>query len=218
MNTTLQARAASPPIPWHYQAAADRLVGRVLATDSQVSGLAKKFGTVIKERIERKGRHTPCRPETLVTLERQWRETLPAESRLGLVTDWERNRAGKPIGLTISDARVTAMPFNLNHWPIDHDESGLGILIIKLGIKPGDVRVKMDHLAVVTKHALGRRYQRGWPSTDEAVLEDLKRLANARMVQPEATVVPVDSGTWSGKLMWYEGKVILTILTFLPPT
>jgi hypothetical protein len=70
----------------------------------------------------------------------------------------------------------------------------------------------------VTKHALGRRYQRGWPSTDEAIIEDLKYLANGRMVQPEATVVPCESGSWSGKLLDYENKVVLTILTFLEPS
>jgi hypothetical protein len=126
-----QPRSTSAPIPWHHQAAASRLVERVLATDPQVGQLANKFGAVIRERMERKGgRHAPCRPETLITLERQWRETLPPESRLGLVVDWQRNRAGKPKGLTISDARVTAMPFNLTHWPIGHDEFGLGLLII----------------------------------------------------------------------------------------
>jgi hypothetical protein len=87
MSAALQPpRSTSGPIPWHHQAAAERLIGRVLATDPQVSALANKFGTVIRERMQRKGgRHAPCRPETLITLERLWRETLPQESRLGLV-------------------------------------------------------------------------------------------------------------------------------------
>jgi hypothetical protein len=145
MSAALQVRPATS-IPWHCQAAASRLVERVLATDPQVSALANKFGTALRSRMERKGgRRTPCRPESLITLERQWRETLPPESRLGLVTDWERGRNGKPKGLTISDARVTAMPFNLSHGPLSHDEFGLGLMIIKFVVRPDDVRVRMDH-------------------------------------------------------------------------
>jgi hypothetical protein len=109
------------------------------------------------------------------------------------------------------------MPFNLNHWPIDHDEFGLGLLIIKFSIRPDDVSIKLDRLVVATKHALGRRYQRGWPSTDEGVLEDLKRLAYHRMLEPEAIAVETLSGAWSGRLMGYDGDHVLTVLTFLEP-
>jgi hypothetical protein len=86
--------------------AADRLVDRITETDKQVAALARSLSANIVERMNRKhGRHAPARPETLIDLESLWRTALPQESRLGLVTDWHRNRTGKLKGLTISDAR-----------------------------------------------------------------------------------------------------------------
>jgi hypothetical protein len=217
MSVDLQVRSTSPPIPWHIGMAADRFIADLTRSDRQAVDVAKSLMGQVGESLKRRGRHSPVRPEQLVDLERAWRQRMPAESRLGYTVDWLRNRRGEPKGLIIHDYRASALGLCSPRWDEGHTEMGLTLLLIAAHIMPGNIRLLREEQALVLRHAIARRYERGHPATAEAVVEDLRHIAHTRLTNPTACVIAVDSGRWMGRRGSYENSEVLIINTFYRP-
>jgi hypothetical protein len=218
MSAALQVRSTSPPIPWHIGMAADRFISDITRTDQQAKDVASALIRQIIDRMERKhGRHSPARPGQLIDIEREWRQRMPQESRLGYTADWQKNRRGEPKGVVIHDFRASALGLRNPRWG-DHAEMGLTLILIEARILPDDVRLKVEEQAIVLRHAIARRFERGYPATAEAIIDDLRHIAHTRLTEPTTCVVTTDSGRWMGRLGNYEDKVeLLVINTFLGP-
>jgi hypothetical protein len=211
-----QVQPTRTPVPWHCQMAAERLIEQATASDHEVIALARQWTLKIRARMARKrGRHSPARPGDLIQLKEQWRYRLAGVARLGFVTDWLRKRSGEAKGITISDIRLISCKLGLSSWPIDHREYGTGIVLITCRIAPNANDMKSDVLCVLTTHALGRRYERGIPSNDDAVLQDLQRLAYSIMTTPDHHTIDVPSGRWAGEPLRVRDMNALAIRTFL---
>jgi hypothetical protein len=99
----------------------------------------------------------------------------------------------------------------------NHSEMGLTLILIEARIMPNDVRLRLEEQAIVLRHAIARRFERGYPATSEAVIDDLRHVAHTRLTEPTTLVVTTDSGRWMGRLGNYEDRETLVISTFLPP-
>src|SRR5690348_12695865 len=186
MSAALQS-VRSTPIPWHCQMAADRLIAEILRGDLQAKDVASTLMRQVRDRMERKrGRHSPARPSQLIDLEREWRLQMPAESRLGYTADWVKSRRNEPKGVVIHDYRASAFGVKNTRWGPDHSELAFSLLLVEARILPDDVKLSIEQMGFVLRHALGRRFERGHPATNAAVVEDLRILAHARLVDPDA--------------------------------
>jgi hypothetical protein len=185
-------RPAGPSVPWHAQSAGDRFLDQIAETDRALAVGIRRISAPIMARATRTKAHT-FRREMLIDVRREW-ESLPTFSRLGLVVDADQR------SLRISDCRATTVSFAFDDWPEGHGEHGLGIIIIRLTIAPHDIGVKTERLAVISRHALCRRFQRGVSRSDESVIEDLQRLVIAReeVGHSDEFECSTPSGSWIG--------------------
>jgi hypothetical protein len=197
------------PVPWRHQSAASRLIDRIDQGDREVSDTVRGLVAPIADRLRRKGRHSPARRETLIGIERSWRTdpALASESRLAFTSDF----ADKRRALALCDARLTSTAFSLARWP--SAEPGLAILLIHFRVAPGTgVDLTTEVLSVVSRHAIGRRFERG----DAAVIADFQRLAAELMTDARAMRCQCPSGSWIGEPALALGRPVLAIKTFLP--
>jgi hypothetical protein len=199
------------PVPWRHQSAASRLIDRIAVSDRAVLATVQGLMRPLAERLHRKGAHSPARKEDLIDLERAWRTnpTLAGESRLAYAADFTAKRKG----LVINDCRISTTSMTLHRWPLP--EHGLAIILTRLSVVPGDVGLTIEVPALLSAHAIGRRYERGY-GDDTAVIGDFQRLAAALVTDSKATQCECPSGVWVGDAMVAFGRNTLAIKTFLP--
>ena len=123
--------------------------------------------------------------QTLQDAERQWRETLPLRGRVAIETHLDRDE--KMLRIAELRARPTMSAGSLD-W--DDLEPGLFLAAVGLEARPRHFHATHVTLAIVSLHALARRYQRGLAIEDAAVIHDLQSLAE----QHEA-MIPADPGS-----------------------
>jgi len=123
--------------------------------------------------IARQRRHPVQRRDTLASIARAWGDKVPAFGR-----------ANQEIRLEGKEA----------DWDEDAREPGLSVVRITLAIAPHEkLALGMHTLCAASLHALARRYQRGRPTTDDAIIADLHALAAAHerlRGLPRATASP----------------------------
>ena len=141
----------------------------------------------ICERIHARYRHGKpvARMQTLQDVERQWRETLPLRGRVAIETHLDRDQ--KTLRITELRARPSMSVGSLD-W--DELEPGLFLSAVGLEAMPRHFHATHLTLAIVSLHALARRYQRGLAIEDAAVIHDLRPLAE----QHEA-IMPAGPGS-----------------------
>jgi hypothetical protein len=207
-------RAKRLPVPWHCQSRATRLIERVAAGDVELAKTIRDITTRLMPRARRKP-YSPIRREDAIDLERDWRERLNTETRLGFVCDQ------LPKGLMISDCRATVLDFAFGDWPAGHKERGLLLVLIRLRLARNDIGLTVDRLAFISAHALGRCFERA-PDIDEAALmEGMRRLViehdNLTLRTPFHCRVP--GGWWVGDITRLKGQPnpALAVRTFLEP-
>jgi hypothetical protein len=134
---------------------------------------------------------------------------LASESRLAFTADYTEKRRG----IVISDCRLSATSMLLQRWPLP--EHGLAIILTKLSVVPGKVGLCLEIPALLSQHALGRRYERG-TCGDDAVIGDCQRLAHLLLTDASATRCECPSGAWAGDQTRAFGRPTIAIRTFLP--
>jgi len=146
--------------------------------------------------IARQRRHPVQRRDTLASIARAWRDKVPAFGR-----------ANQEIRLEGKEA----------DWDEDAREPGLSVVRITPAIAPHEkLALGMHMLCAASLHALARRYQRGRPTTDDAIIADLHALAAAHerlrgLPEGDGFAVDVASGQWLGNALdvrsHYSGRV-----------
>lgn len=198
-----------PAVPWHCQGAAQRLIDRIGSNDRAATEVIKGLIEPVAARLQRSGGHSPARKSSLIDIERDWRIKLDTKSRLSYTADF----SCKGKALHLFDARITGVEFTLADWPAY--EPGLALIVVKLRLAPDGVALDTEKLAFISRHAIGRRFERGY-GDDDAVLADFQRLAHALTITEGARQCVCPSGGWVGDLMRERGQPLLAVRTFLP--
>jgi hypothetical protein len=127
-------------------------------------------------------------------------EALPHDFRLGFGTQLDpRGRRGKIIDLRVQPATLQSAD-----WDDDALEPTLSVAMHWFDVPPRVDQTTSQCLAVVSLHALGRRYERGRDHSHAAIIADLQALATVnvndaeRFPEGERFQIPTPRGSWCG--------------------
>jgi hypothetical protein len=164
----MSAVVTSERVPVEFVGLARSLRNRITQSDLAIGPAMDRIAAYGNEIMSR--RHS-FRPEHLSHLERQWRTTIPALGRLGFATERRKGR------LVVADVRLFASSFRRLSWRDDAYEDALSLFISSGRFGPDQVSIKHLPIAAISLHAIARRYQRSFDSSDEAVFRDLSEIA-----------------------------------------
>lgn len=163
------------------------------------------------------GRSFPAAQERLLLrrLAFQWRNKLPASSRLAVRVDLDRaNR------LEIVETRFRDSKLRVPGWT--DDAPGVSIERIIFLVVPPLFSETEQGLVIVGLHAIGRRFERssGAQRTDAAVLADLAALEAAweralAARQTDFRVPALGGGHWRCNVMQQAERPVLAVRTFV---
>lgn len=200
----------APSVPFEFLGLARAFRARIGAEDAEVG---RTIQGIVKPLQARRTRSATFRPEALVDAERQYR-MLPSTGRLALRIERDKR------GLLIEEFRCAAGQFKFCWWDSDATDPDIGVVKVHLRAHAwGVVGVTANIVVSVSLHALARRYQRGFNTTDEAILSDLRDLALRHDSIVEAFgefSVACDGGHWVGEVAeTADGSTpVLAIRTF----
>ena len=142
------------------------------------------------------------RPEVLRDFEHQWREHMPQEFSIDLVTEWPRH------GVTITEHRLGIAEFHDDGWRKGYQEAEVSIGTVTVTLNRMTATVTFRTRAIVNRHALARHYQWSWDSGDAALIRDIVALGgfDAGAIQEgEYVTVPVGDGAgWRARVVQAE--------------
>jgi hypothetical protein len=142
-------------------------------------------------------RRPTWRPEHLSGFERQWRQTIPDEGRIGLEIERSKHT------LTIAEFRLARGSYEDIRWsqPIAENAVVLTLHIFRF-LTPAALDHKRVAIAILSIHTIARRYQRGFDNSDHALKTDIAELAlNAERlldVDAQTFAIRCPSGVWVG--------------------
>jgi hypothetical protein len=164
---------------------------------SEDSPATKRIDTIVRRLYERAKRYPSRSPRRadLIDASRAWRETLPTGARLAL------NATVVGRELAVDELRVAAIDFRFQSWSADEFEPALALFHVRLRVAARRCDLEAGIVAAVSIHGLARRYQRGFNTTREAVLNDVAALAAVpEVVDTDERVVVVPGGRWVGTI------------------
>jgi hypothetical protein len=149
----------------------------------------------------------------LARLARRWR-ALPPYGRLRSIV---RPEPGK---LQIAEMRAFPYRLTLPGWDQGEDELAVAVVLRIVVIRPPTTFIDNETIvAVAGLHALARRFERGAPRTDAAVMRDLTTCGAAwrdTVTAGGEFALPASAGRWRGAVMATEaGAPLLAVRTYL---
>jgi hypothetical protein len=208
------------PVPFEFVGLGRRFRDRIVDADDQA---VKAMISVFKPLARRAERSAVSRPELLQGAVRFWRQKMP---NLGLL---DSNIQLSRRDLYIREVRVGAGTA-CAPWNTAIEEPVISILLVELHVAKDICLLRVDTVALLPLHALGRWYQRSLANNDDALLADLAQLAGAygKILPIDAAVDnlkflwPTTGGQWAGsiteRLSEATGREeqVLNVRTFLP--
>lgn len=203
-----------PSVPAEFIGRARAFRARVGAEDAAVGQTILK---IMRPLERRRKRSATFRPEQLIDAERQFRQ-LPSAGRLALKIERDKR------SLRIEEFRVAAGQFRFCSWTDGATDADIGVVKVNLSAVPwGPVGATGNIVASVSLHALARRFQRGFNTSDEAILSELRELAVRHVAIAAALAdfsVACDGGSWVGEVAKIDvaevSCPVLAIRTFTP--
>lgn len=183
---------ATRSVPAEFAGHARVFRNRILANDDRVGPAIGAITAYARDVLRR--RHT-YRPEHFKHLERAWRLTIPDMGRLAYAAKQGRD------SLTIADTRICSSTFHKAAWMSDFGEHSLTLIIYSGRFTSGHIDIESVPLSTVSLHALARRFQRSFDSSDQAVLRDLSLISrNANdLLNTSSFRQPAGDGAWHGE-------------------
>jgi hypothetical protein len=194
----------------------DRIADSDKAVPAQIRGFARMARELLKERVRRQAKSNKpnlvMRKEHLIGLEHVWRG-LPGIGRLGFESEITKDRS------IISDVRLRPVTTADPDWQDGGAELALSVIDNRFQIGGGKMDFQPITLAVVSLHALARRYQRGFTNDDGAILHDLRMIALAAPAFVSGKggdiCIPAGDGNWFGEGATVGVKVpVLSVRTY----
>jgi hypothetical protein len=200
----------SSPGPFEFLGKARMFRDRVGAEDD---GVGRAVLAIMAPLARRRLKSRIFRPGDLIDAERQFRN-LPSAGRLSLKIERDKH------GLRIEELRCAAGKIRFAEWANDASDLDIGIMRIELtAVSWGPAFVGGDLVASLSLHALARRYQRGFNTSDETILLELKALAmcHADVVQtPGDFAIGGSGGNWVGAIGLRDGMPVMAVRSFKP--
>jgi hypothetical protein len=185
---------ATRSVPAEFAGRARVFRNRILASDNRVGPAINAITAYARDVLRR--RHT-YRPEHFKHLERAWRLTIPDMGRLAYATE-----RGKD-SLSIADARLCSSTFHKAKWENEFGEHSLALIIYSGRFTRGHIDIEAVPVSAVSLHALARRFQRSFDSSNQAVLRDLSLINfNAKdLLNTSPFRQPAGDGAWHGEVV-----------------
>jgi hypothetical protein len=201
---------ATPGVPFEFVGRARAFRARVGAEDD---GVGRAVMRIMAPLARRRLKSRIFRPGDLIDAERQFRN-LPSTGRLALQVGRDKH------GLKIQELRCASGKIRFAEWANDASDPDIGIMRIALEATSwGPAFVAGDLIASLSLHALGRRFQRGFDTSDAAILSELRAMAlcHADIVEtPGDFAIGGSGGNWVGTLGQRDGMRVLAIRSFKP--
>jgi hypothetical protein len=202
---------------------ARKLHGQVVVAAKISSPMMAAIRTDIIRTGERRGRrrghHTAWRADYLLEIEQRWRRIPRIECLHQYV---ERTKST----LLILDVRCGSTIVQNSHWPDGQQETDLITVGNRIVMNDHGTECNSANMATVSaRHALSRRYRRGFDNSDRAVMGDLGVLAEFKLPEepiPRVSVTARSGGLWCGDVMRFRSfdgvaNLVFGVRTFRPP-
>jgi hypothetical protein len=203
----------TPTVPPEFAGRARAFRYRILAEDNRVGPAIDAITAYARDILRR--RHT-YRLEHFKHLERAWRLTIPKTGRLAYAV--ERGKES----LTIDDTRICSSTFHKGVWKNEIGEDSLSLIVYSGRFTSGHIDIESVPVSAVSLHALARRFQRSFDSSDQAVLRDLSLIGlNAKsLFNTSPFHQPAGDGAWHGEVVTVRtndsrAQTILATRTFI---
>jgi hypothetical protein len=162
----------------------------------------------------RRRRSAIFRADQLIDAERAYRQ-IPSAGRLSLKIDRDKT------GLRIEEYRAAAGMVRFCGWSDSSAfDSDIGIVWVELtAVSWGRCCVSGGIVVSVSLHALSRRMQRGFDTSDAAILSELRAIAAMHPTIVESLgdfSIGGDGGRWCGEVGKNGSVPLLAIRTFTP--
>jgi hypothetical protein len=176
------------------------------------------MGEVSRRLQARCRRRQHLTPSVAVETVKAWRTHVPETGRLAIESHIGHR------SLFIRELRLSRCRTRNLGWTDAAWEPGIGIMLIACSVQIFSWQFNYFHLAVVSLHALARRFQRGIDNSDASIMADLRVVADVAAeiaVTDGAFEIPVPGGRWTGfvaEMPDATGSIerVLSIRTFLP--
>jgi hypothetical protein len=189
------ARSA-PNVPHEFVGQARLFCARIDAAAKTASAAVMQIGADACAIVQRR---PTWRGEHFSGFERQWRQTIPDEGRIGL--EIERSKRA----LIISELRLTRASYEDIRWSQPSPQNSVCLMLCTFRLTtPAAFECKRLAIAALGIHAIARRYQRGFDNTDRAMRTDISELALnfSRLLgaESETFAIPCHSCQWVGAI------------------
>jgi hypothetical protein len=127
--------------------------------------------------------------------QRNWRTTVPSFGRLGDTLIERKNYA-----LSLAEFRLMTGDLNFDHWTNEAREPSIAIELVSIIVSRKRCKLDFETVAIVSLHALARRYERSVYRETDDVLADLTPIVKASdaLQQHRSFSIDVDHGCWLG--------------------
>jgi hypothetical protein len=213
--TNPSARTA-PNVPHEFIGLARLFCARIEAASKTASASALQIAADAHAIVQRR---LTWRPEHFPYFERQWRQTIPDEGRIGLAI--ERGKRA----LIIAEFRLSLSSYEDTTWSEPIPERSVALMLWTFHLStPAAVECKRLAIGTLGTHAIARRYQRGFDNSDRAIQTDISELALnfSRLLRSDGKTFTLacTSGFWVGaidtvKISGMRDQRLLNVRSFL---
>jgi hypothetical protein len=215
MSASAMAPPRELPVGREFLGMARSMRNRIDSIDPVAVAAMGEISRRLQARCRRRQHLTPSVSAEAV---RAWRTHVPDTGRLAIETHIGHR------SLFIRELRLSRCRTRNEAWQDAAWEQGVGVMLISLTIQVFSFQFNYFHLAVVSLHALARRFQRGIDNSDAAILADLRVIADVAAeiaVTHGAFEIAVPGGRWGGYIVEMPDENgphtrVLSIRTFLP--
>jgi hypothetical protein len=183
-------------VPRLYTGHARSLLNRVRQASQQFHAVLDDIWPPLKARYQQHGK---VRNELLDAAQRNWTRTTPAFGRLA-DTRIER----KNYHLSIAEFRLMTGDLNFDRWQDYAKEPSIAIELVSIIVSRKQCTLDFETTAILSLHALARRYERSVYRETDDVLSDLApivKAADALQRQCQPFTIDVGSGQWLGEVV-----------------
>jgi hypothetical protein len=169
---------------------------------NQVRQASQQFHTAVDDiwppLKARYQRHHKVRNELLDSALRSWRTTIPTFGRLGDPRIERKNYA-----LSLAEFRLMTGDLNFDHWADAAREPSIAIELVSIVVSRKQCTLDFETTAILSLHALARRYERSVYRETDDVLSDLAPIVKASdsLQQHRSFSIDVGSGCWCGEVV-----------------
>lgn len=202
-----------PGTPAEFRGQARAFLNRIAAAEPEY---LKSLAGVMLPLRDRYHRRAKLPAGDTAAAEEAWIEKLPTFGRIDIETRSSRVR------LYVRELRAFARMEGFDEWA-GASEPALVVMVVGVDLRRDHLDAKKAVLATIGLHALARRFQRGFDTSDEALFSEFRAIAavaNDIIDAREVFRIQVPDGVWAGAVASVtdergERSHVVSIRTFI---